>query len=345
MAATYSVHPASLTTMFSEVESFALSQREGFVGTAGTVLRRRNASGFEFYAHQYYDALGAKRESYVAGPVGSSEADAAAAELETRIADVNRVVPLIRLLGREGFQLADSRTYAVIAALHNQGLFAGGAILVGSHAYGSLLNLLGIRAAAYVTEDVDIARAGPLALVRKSMTFVDVLRESGIEFVDVPQLGRRTPATSFKQRGRSTFQIDLLAPARGEEIGSAAFPELNAHAVTLPFLGYLLKESQMTAILAREGCCAVRVPTAERYAIHKLIVAQLRGRSAKVQKDRAQALVLCAALGELHPGALRSAVEDVPRRAVKYLRRGLDDLRGQIEKPFPRAWAELIAGV
>ena len=35
----------------------------------------------------------------------------------------------------------------------------------------------------------------------------------------------RAPATSFKQKGRSTFQVDLLAPGRGEEIGSVAVPE------------------------------------------------------------------------------------------------------------------------
>ena len=48
------------------------------MGTPGSVLRRRNASQFEFYTHQFYDALGAKRERYVAGPVGSTEAEAAA---------------------------------------------------------------------------------------------------------------------------------------------------------------------------------------------------------------------------------------------------------------------------
>lgn len=345
MAGLYAVHPASLATLFSELEAFALAQAESFVGTAGSVLQRRNASGFEFYAHQYYDALGARRERYVAGPAGGPEADAAAEELKTRIGEVNRVAPLIRLLGREGFQLADSRAFAVIAALHNHALFGAGAVLVGSHAYGVLLNRLGIRAASYETEDVDIGRPRPLAFAGESRkSFVEILRESDIEFVDVPQLDVRMPATSFKQRGRSSFQIELLAPARGEEIGSAAVPELNAHAVTLPFLGYLLKESQMTAVLAREGCCAVRIPTPERYAIHKLIVSQLRGRHAKAQKDRGQALVLCAALGDLYPGALKSAVQEVPRRAVKYLRRAVGHLRDQLENQSPRALEELAAG-
>ncbi len=341
--ATYPLHPASLTTLFSEIEAFALAQETVFVGTPGSVLRRRNASRFEFYAHQFYDALGAKRERYVAGPVGSSEADAAADELNTRIAETKRMAPLIRLLGREGFQLADSRTFATLAALHNHSFFAAGGLLVGSHAYGAILNRLGVRAPSYRTEDVDLARGGPLAFVSPPKhPFVEILRDSGIEFVELPQLDPRTPATSYKQRGRSTFQIELLAPARGEEIGSIAIPELHAQATTLPFLGYLLKESQFTTVLAQEGSCAVRVPIPERFAIHKLIVSELRhGGDSKSQKDRTQAIVLCAALGDSRPGALAAALDEVPRRAVKYFRRALVSVREALEKSHPRAWEEL----
>lgn len=341
----YRSHPASLTTLFAELESFALGEREILVGTPGTVLRRSNASGFAFYAHQYYDALGAKRERYVAGPVGDEDADRAAGELSSRIAELKGLLPSIRLLGREGFQLADSRTFATIAALRNAGLFGAGALLVGSHAYGVILNRLGVRAASYRTEDVDIARDHRLELAGGEAPLAEILKASGMEFVEVPTLDPREPSTAFKQRGRSTFQVELLAPGRGDEVGSKRVPELAAHAVTLPFLGYLLAESQVTALLAREGCSAVRVPLPERFAIHKLIVSQLRrGRDAKAQKDRGQALVLCAALGDLHPGAIDSAVQNVPPRARGHLRRALKPLRETLSKEHPRAWEELEAG-
>jgi hypothetical protein len=339
MARLYSLHPRPLTTLFSEVETYALSQPEVFVGTAGSVLERQNASKFQFYAHQYYDALGNKRERYVAGPAGSADADAAAGRLRSRIDDLKSILPSVRLLGREGFQFVDSRTFATLAALYNNGLFAAGAVLVGSHAYGVLLNRMGLRAASYVTEDVDIARPARLTFGGVSKArLLEMLRDSAIEFVEVPQLDVREPSTSFKQKGRSTFQVDLLAPGRGEEIGKIAVPELSAHALTLPYLGYLLEESELTAVLAREGCCAVRVPLPERFAIHKLIVSSLRsGRNAKVLRDRAQAAVLCAALTELHPDAIESAVRDVPLRAMKHLRLAVAAIRDTLDGVHPRA--------
>jgi hypothetical protein len=338
----FSQYPPALMTLFSELEAFAMSQTKILVGTPGSVLKRSNAGGFEFYAHQYYDAGGVKRERYVSGPLGDAEADRTAAELQVKIDDIKRVLPSIRLLLREGFQLVDSKAFATLAALHNRGLFGAGGVLVGSNAFGAVLNKLGIRAAAYQTEDIDIGRPQALALPGDGTPLAETLRESGIDFVEVPQLDSRLPATSFKQRGRSTFQIELLAPARGEEIGSAPVPELKAHAVTLPFFGYLLEESQMTAVLAREGCSPVRVPLPERFAVHKLVVSELRrGRDAKVQKDRSQATILCAALGQLYPGALRSAVDELPRRAVKYFRRALERVRNQLERHHHRAWDEL----
>jgi hypothetical protein len=167
------------------------------------------------------------------------------------------------------------------------------------------------------------------------------VKSSGIEFVEVPALDARSPSTALKQKGRSTFQVELLAPGRGEEIGAAPAPEFGIHAVTLPYFGYLLEESQVTALLAREGCSAVRVPVAERFAIHKLIVSQLRRAGAKSQKDQAQALVLCAAVGELDPGALESAVQSIPLRARKHFQRARLLLRDALEKHHPRAWDAL----
>jgi hypothetical protein len=339
----YTPHRRALTVLYADLESYALNQREVFVGTAGSVIERQNATGFHFYAHQFYDGEGKKRERYLAGPVGDPKADTAAAELRARIKELKEIVPSLRLLGREGFNLVDAKTYATLASLHNHGVFAAGGMLIGSHAYGVLLNRLGVRATPYATEDIDLARGEALAFdKRPDKGLLDMLKESGIAFVEVPALNRKKPPTSFKRRGRSRFHVDLLVPSAGEDFPVVPVPELKAYATGLPYLHYLLAESQTAMMMAREGCCSVRVPLPERFAVHKLLVSRLRaGREAKSDKDVFQACVLCAALAESHPGAIESAVAQVPRRAKKYLPPAVESARRYLDPAHGRAWEEL----
>lgn len=275
-----------MTTLYGDLENFARAQGIALPGTPGSVLERRNARGYKFYAHQYYDATGRKIEKYLAGPVGDAGADAKAQELREKIKSLGETVRSIRLLTREGFKFVDSKTYATVASLYNHELFKAGASLVGSHAYGALLNQLGVRAAQYATKDVDIARNAQLAFeAAPQLSFLEMLKSSGISFFEVPNLNKRK----------------------------------KAHATALPYLRYLLGDSQETAILAREGCCMVRVPTPERFALHKLIVSQLRKGAGKALKDVYQASVLFAVLSDRHPGALADAAKVVPLSARKHV--------------------------
>lgn len=343
MPSLYRAHARALTALYSDVENFALGQPAVFPGTAGSVVVRQNASGFRFYAHQFYGADGKQREKYLGGPIGSAEPDAAAESMRARILELKQIVPSLRLLGREGFHLVDSRTYATVASLFNHQVFQAGGMLIGSHAYGVILNALGTRSAPYATQDIDIARREQLTFDEVPPGgFLQMLTDSGIEFVEVPRLDNKTASTSFKQRGGSPFHVDLLVPSPNEGFPILPVPELKAHATGVPYLQYLLQESQTTALLAREGCCIVRVPLPERFAVHKLLVSRLRsGPSAKSERDVFQAAVLCAVLATSHPGAIESAVGAVPPRARKYLKPAVGSARKLLEADHPRAWQEL----
>jgi len=341
----YTAHGRALATLYNDLESYASQQREVFIGTAGTVLERTNAGGFRFYARQYYDGEGKKREGYLCGPIGDAQADARARDMRTRIEEIKDLVPSLRLLGREGYNLADSRTYATLASLHNYGVFSAGGMLIGSHAYGVLMNQLGVRSASYTTEDIDIARREALAFeLIPERGFLEMLRDSGIEFVEVPQPDRQLPATSFKQRGKTRFHVDLLAPSSNEEFPVLPVPELKAYAQGLPYLKYLLDESQTAMLIAREGCCDVCVPLPERFAVHKLLVSQLRVRhGAKSEKDVFQACVLLAVLADKHSGGIESALKKLPKPARKYLKPVIESARALLETAYPRAWDALTA--
>ena len=97
--------------------------------------------------------------------------------------------------------------------------------------------------------------------------------------------------------------------------------------------------------MAREGCCAVRVPLPERFAVHKLIVSRLRvERGTKSDKDVMQAAVLAAALAESHSGAIEAAVAALPKRAHRHFVAGRESARAHLARRYERAWNELGGG-
>jgi hypothetical protein len=338
---TYQPHSAALAATYAEVENHALHQGEALGGTPGAISIRQNANGTRFYVRQYYDFDRRKRDRYL-GPVGLPASEELAQLWRRRIAEENEIRGSIRLLAREGYALLSPKHMTAIAPLADKGVFGAGAVLVGTHAFEVIVNRLGVRAASFATEDVDLARPSRLAVENvPEGGLLEILRDSGIDFVDVPSLERGAPPTSFKERGRSRFTIDLLVPAAGDEIGRAPVPELKAHATSLPYLRYLIAETQMGAVISTHGAVAVRVPLAERFALHKLVVAQRRtGRPEKSRKDLDQAAALIAALGELQPGALEAAYAKVPASARKDLRMSLQLIAGRLAA-HPQAWDEV----
>lgn len=339
MAALTSPHENALNLLFAELKATAEEQREAFLGTPGNLTERVNEGGTKFWVHRYSDALGRRQETYL----GTSDDPALTSRLEDwrkRIEEANATIARVRVLARAGFATVDRKTYSTVASLHNHDLFRAGAFLVGSHAFGALVNGLGIKAVPYATEDVDIARPERLALPELS-PFIDLLRETGIQFFEVPALNRREHPTSFKEGGASRLKVDLLVPSGGDDYPTIAVPELKAYAKGLPFLRYLLGASQQVPLLSPHGVVLVRVPVPERYAIHKLVVSQLRSRGSKPAKDLSQAAVLIDAVVERFPGAIEEALALVPKSAGKYLRRAKEAVSQYLPASAEAAWQAL----
>jgi hypothetical protein len=335
-----SPHERALLLLFAELESAAAEQRAAFLGTPGAITERTNDNGTRFMVHRYSDAAGRRHEDYI-GTVDDAEALAKVGDLRTRIEAANATLGRIRILARAGFATVDRKTYSTLASLHNHGLFRAGALLIGSHAYGVLLNILGVKAVPYATEDVDIARREQLALPGIP-PLLKVLRETGIEFFEVPALSRRGKPTSYLESGGSRLKVDLLVPSPDETYPTIKIPELDAYAQGLPYLKYVLSKSQEAAILSPHGVALVRVPVPERYAVHKLMVSQLRGTAAsKAAKDLRQAATLIEAVVERFPGAIEEALSKVPKSAVRYLRRAMTALKPHLPASAEAAWEAL----
>jgi hypothetical protein len=222
-----------------------------------------------------------------------------------------------------GYQRIDRNPAAVLEVFFNRGLTEGGLVLVGSHAYGALLNELGINAPGYKTQDIDVARAQPLSIaLPESFSFQALLNETGLTFVPVPGMPSHKPSASFKLPGAQTLAVDLLVP--GRKTGAIVrVKELGAYAQAIPLLDFLIDEGMGSVVLSPNQVIPVQVPSPERFLIHKLFSSQSRrGDRGKVRKDLEQAAVLAAAIEEETPGRVNEAFKRVPADGKSAVKRG-----------------------
>jgi hypothetical protein len=305
----------------------------------------REVSGRSFYYRQYYDAVGKKGAEYL-GAVGSEAGEARAEAARQAIAASQELVKEGRMLGQSGYVRVDARTGAILGAVANRGLFRAGALLVGSHAYGALINDLGVRAAAFATEDVDIARGTRLDLeLPEGIGFEAILGESTVPLLPVPGLDRKAPTTSYKIAGRDRLRVDLLTPTGGDEVAIRHVPELRAYAQAMPNFRPLLDRPIDGVVIGREGVVPVRVPRAEALAWHKVRLATMRGSSSdKRSKDVAQAAVLLAVLAEDAADAVRSGLEELPRGMRGATRRAAERVLGVLRAEGHARAEEVVRG-
>jgi hypothetical protein len=309
----FTTHLPSLQVAFSDLKRQALEQPFLLTGTPGSVTTRE-VNGRPFFYRQYYDAQDKKSADYL-GAVDDPTGAARAQQVRDQIATANALLAVARLLSRGGYVRVDARTDAILTALANNELFRAGALLVGSHAYGALLNDLGARTAGYATEDIDVARDRALGLTG-AKSFEAMLADSKLALHPVPQMDRKKPSTSFKPPGADRLRVDLLVPTAGDSVKVLELRELEAHATGLPYFRYVLQDPVDTVVLGRSAVIPVKVPRPERLAWHKMLVSELRHRTSdKKAKDVDQAAVLFAVVAEREPGALEEAFQELPRSA------------------------------
>jgi hypothetical protein len=123
--------------------------------------------------------------------------------------------------------------------------------------------------------------------------------------------------------GAETLAVDLLVPGRktGEVI---AVKELGAYAQAIPLLDFLIEDGLETIALTPNQVIPIRVPSAERFLIHKIYTSQSRtsGDRDKIRKDLEQAAVFAAAIEDETPGRLADAIREAPAAAKPKLKRG-----------------------
>ena len=337
----YARHDAAGQAKYQEVKQLARAQARVLSGTPGT-LKRRTQSGRQYWVREHIRADGRKVDEYV-----GAEAAVDARRLEALRAEIDLAKALASGSGKLrlfGYQRLDRKPAAVLEVFFNRGLIQAGLTLVGSHAYGVLLNELGVLAPGYRTQDVDVARARTLAVaLPDDVSFQQLLRETGLAFVPVPGMPSHKPSASFKLRGAEALAVDLLVP--GRRVGEVLpVKELNAFAQAVPLLDFLIAEPIDAVVLSPNQVIPVRVPAPERFALHKLFSSQSRktGRD-KVRKDLEQAALLAVVIEEETPGSIGDAFRRVPAESKATFRRGAAAAARLLHGVRPQAEALLLA--
>lgn len=334
-------HDASSRAKYQDSVQLARSQARVLAGTPGT-LKQRTQSARQYWVREHIRVDGAKVDEYL-GPVESTplaRIDGLRAEIDLAKA-LAASSAMLRLLG---FQRIEREPAAVLAVFFNHGLYNAGLVLIGSHAYGSLLNELGIQASAYRTQDLDVARSTPLALALPADgTFRSLLNESGLGFVPVPGMPSSKPSASFKLPGAGKLMVDLLVP--GREAGRIVeVRELGGYAQTVPLLDFLVDAPLDGVVLSPNQIVPLRLPAPERFVLHKLFSAESRRADrSKIAKDREQAVVLAAALEEESPGRLQAAWTEVPRSGRDAIKRSARTAANLLAGAHPQAEEALRA--
>lgn len=327
----------SFRTAYAQAKELALAQEKVPLATAGSIQVEKRREGRFVYRYRY-DAAGKRSAEYL-GPEGADDTGARAEQARADIRDAEILSGYSRDLRKLGFYSADNSTVVTVASLFNAGIFGKGGVLVGTHAFGALLNEIGARAAIPLTEDVDIARAQPIqvaALPRGGL--IALLKQTGLPFHEVPQLKRGAPPTSFKVRGRK-LTVDLLVPAKGVPYRAVPVRELGAHATGLPHFEYLLKSPGPSVLLGRDRIVPITVPHAGRFCVHKLAVYSLRGGlgNAKREKDVLQAALLAAALAQGQEFLLDEAIHAMDKALRVRVRAGAKRVLGLLGENHPEA--------
>ena len=310
-----SFHNDALQTLYSSVVERASTQTEVPLHSPGSAAQK-TVAGKTYIYWRVYLASGKHKETSL-GRAGAPDTDAALETKQVASAELRALATDVQVLRKAGFAAADNSSALTLATLFNAGIFSHGGVLVGSHAFGALLNSLGVRLAAnYATEDIDIGSAGSISVaIPEDRSFLDILRDSSVPFFEVPELDPRKPSTSFKARGKP-LKVDLLVPGT-EAHETKPLPEIRAHATGLPYFRYLVSNATRGFVLGKEHVIPVTLPDPARFALHKLIVSTLRdpSRALKADKDRRQAAVLIDALTEKFPDWLTGAADELEESA------------------------------
>lgn len=232
-----------------------------------------------------------------------------------------------------GCRAITSEHFKVLNPLEQHGLFAAGAVLVGTHAFIAYGNSLGIRWIDQAgTEDLDFAHAGrSLSLALPSnfrLDTSDVIQSLNMGFLPATTFGK-VFGGSFVHPRQPEFRLDFLTPKTSQSDDPVINPQLGTALQPLQFIGFSLEDLRQAVLLSPLGPILVTVPSPARYCVHKLLVYGERtgAYTVKANKDLLQSAALAQWFLDYRPDELLRAEQDLRGRGKGWERRFSEGLR------------------
>jgi hypothetical protein len=337
----------SAQTAYAELfESARAQELHRSIANLSGSFASKTVKGRLYWYYQYRDVDGTVRQLYV-GP----DTDAVKALIERSKDDPAKALePLARSAIALGCERVLPRHFRVIRRLSEYGFFHAGGILIGTHAFLAIGNVLGIRwHDGSRTQDVDFAHAGKnISLALPASIQVDVhkaLESLDMGFLPISTFGGNTGATYLNPK-EPQFRIDFLTTLQRD--GEKAFtpPNLNVALQPLKFMEFLLEHPIQAVVFSEEGAVVVNIPLPVRYALHKLVVWGEREESfrAKSKKDLLQSAALIAYFKDHRDDELRATWHDLVSRGQGWRSRAKEGSRA-LSKAAPDLEMEKVLSV
>lgn len=318
----------SAQTAFAELgeQAHAIELHAALAGFPGA-FHKRTIKGREYWYFGFRDLHGKGRMAYV-GP--DSARVRALVDRFANWKDKNLLRPLTGSALSLGCEAVASKHFRMIKRLADYGFFRAGGLLIGTHAFLAMGNLLGVRwRDGQRTQDVDFAHAGrnvSIALPADLQLSVhDALTSLEMGLLPIRQFEGGSGA-QYRNPSDPELRLDFVTCAHRRSEALVVLSELGLTLQPLKFMEFSLQGSTQGCVLAREGACFVNLPDPARYAVHKLIVYGERPvmERTKAAKDLQQAACLASFFAERGPAeSFNEAWRDALARGVGWRARAL----------------------
>jgi hypothetical protein len=320
--------PVSLQTLYADLIDRAWSGSLAELLTAGGSPYKRTIKGKDYWYLKMPMVNGVREKDKYVGPDSEEVRRRVNAHLDLKGVRKERM-DMVRSLRNARLPGPDPLSGRILTALSEAGVFRLRAVVVGTAAFQTYGPILGVRFpnTAGMTSDLDLAQFHSISVLVEDQIdggLLEVLREVDHRFEPIPSAfdSRRAQRYAIRTGSQVAFAVDLLCPLVGPDRAPITqLKALGGDAQLLRYLDFLIYEEINAVVLYGVGV-PVNVPRPERYAIHKLIVAQMRiataESQAKSRKDLVQAGALIEALIEDRPDDLERAWSEAVDRGAQW---------------------------